>query len=137
MKLILILLLFCWNVFATEPHFDLPKNDAKAQCAEVERVIRECGENTITDGKIHKCGNVFFKHVHFFGSDADDGQIEGPGLIITNHNGQYIGTSWFGDDGLYASLNNEEYFKVSTGDKILDKQKTLLLKINNCLIVTN
>jgi hypothetical protein len=103
----------------------------------VERVVKECGESMITDGKIHKCGNVFIKLVHFFGSDADDGQIEGPGLIITNHSGQYIGTSWFGDDGMYASLNYEEYFKVSTGEKILDKEKTLFVKINNCLIVTN
>ena len=84
MKLILILLLFCTGAFATEPHFDLPKKDAKEQCAEVERVIRECGENTITDGKIHKCGNVYVMFP-MAGMETEDG------IVVLNSNHLYVG----------------------------------------------
>jgi len=64
---------------ASEPHFDLPKKDAKEQCKEVERVFYECQDEvelsqneasipvniggTIAHqdngGVLKKCGNVY------------------------------------------------------------------------------
>lgn len=78
MKLILILLLFCTGAFATHPHFDLPKKNAKEQCAEVERVYEECyltSNNTrpLLTG-MHKCGNILFRTFSYgFGLYADGG----------------------------------------------------------------
>lgn len=120
------------NEAKSEPHFDLPKKDAKEQCEEVERVYKEC--RNIGDN-FQKCGNIYIKEVHLYGNEGEDGQIEGPGLIIKDGHGNYIGTSWHSNDGNYIANDNNEYFKVDSKPTRIKNNN--FLKIQNCYLSKN
>ncbi len=120
------------SIAKEEPYFDLPKKDPKEQCEEVARVYKEC--NNISDN-FQKCGNVHVKEVHFYGNEGSDGQIEGPGIVVKDARSNYIGTSFWGNDGFYVTEDYYEFFLVKKRTDIKDYNGLFFFTITNCLIL--
>jgi hypothetical protein len=126
MKFFLIFLLFCTTAFATEPHFDLPKKDAKEQCKEVERVVSECYKNSDDvdnfRGTLKNCYNMYILYPPA-GMDIEEG------IIVINKSGMYVGfrsmvSNTPGDIENFIFSNYGEITKIY--DKHPHKNQTIL-----------
>ena len=116
--------LICGRVFAGEPHFDLPKKDAKAFCLELNKIAEECYYNNtaiVRDDRflrnLQKCGNIFIKFTGFSNALYDEGG--GEAWLVLDEQGNYIGynTSVF-EGTILANIsiaNNGGYY---VGDNI-------------------
>lgn len=98
----------------SEMHFDLPKKDAKEQCAEVERVIRECGD-ILKDGMMHKCGNVYVRSFYFYPlHDLSYGGLE-PYLVIDQF-GSYVASNILDKMTFVSSYQDNKIFETKDYD---------------------
>lgn len=80
----------------TEPHFDLPKKDAKKFCLELNKITDQCYYNNTSITKddqflrnLQKCGNVFIKFAGFSNALYDEGG--GEAWLVLDEQGNYIG----------------------------------------------
>ncbi len=100
------------NEAKSEPHFDLPKKDAKEQCEEVERVYNQCLDVIKkTDYKMVKCGNVY---IDVFTTDGEDLHM----LILDKYETK-IGITL----GKYPDYENGMYIGFSDSKKYIIKSK--------------
>jgi len=138
------------NIKQTEPHFDLPKKDAKEQCDEVERVTKECkdeiklseNENSYsisvdspiyTNGSIlQKCGNIYL----ISSWDLPDTCTS---MVIINNRGQYSGIK-----KRCQKWKDIEYFYMDSGyigmiydEREKQKKSATILKTKNCHIISS
>jgi len=141
------------TVAKSEPHFDLPKKDAKEQCEEVERVVRECkdkirlSENeasipvniggvnaTQTNGGIlKKCGNVYLISSWALPDTCT-------AMVIINQRGQYVGinkrcSKWKDIEYFYMSQNG--YIGMIYDEKEKHKKGLTILKTRDCHIISS
>ena len=131
--------LVCGKTFATEPHFDLPKKNAKEQCAEVERVYEECEKIMMpTDWKMIKCGNVYLD-----GFTTDDEDVH---MVIYDKKHNIVGITVNGEDEhedgiedkIYYEMNDKRKYIINANNidfKKIDKSDLKKLKkinIKNC-----
>ena len=135
----------------SEPHFDLPKKDAKEQCEEVERVVKECkneiklseNENNYsitsdspiyTNGSLlKKCGNIFL----ISSWDLPDACTA---MIIINNRGQYSGIKKRCQklkDIEYFYMDENGYVGMIYDEKEKQKKGATILKTRNCHIVSS
>jgi hypothetical protein len=121
------------NEAKSEPHFDLPKKDAKEQCEEVERVYNICKNNISAKNwnDLHKCGNVYIKLAEVYYAEYGCGGGATP--IITDSGHKIIGI-----DGGYSSSDTILFGKdmenlecIYSDDKKKYKEK---LKISNIIL---
>jgi hypothetical protein len=119
------------NEAKSEPHFDLPKKDAKEQCEEVERVIKECN-NISKDGKINKCGNIYVRSFYFYPlEELSRGGFE-PYLIIDQF-GNYIASNI--NDKMILALKHKDnkIFETKNSDlKKSDKKNVTIFHNEYC-----
>ena len=115
----------------SEPHFDLPKKDAKEQCEEVERVVRECG-NISKNSKMHKCGNFYIRSFYFYPlHDLSYGGLE-PYLIMDQF-GNYIASNIADKMTFVSKYKDNKIFETKDSDlKISTKKNVTVFYNQNC-----
>jgi hypothetical protein len=134
----------------SEPHFDLPKKDAKEQCEEVERVTKECqdeiklSENEsnysiasdspiyINGSLLKKCGNIFL----ISSLDLPDTCTS---MLIINNRGRYVGIKkrcqkW--KDIEYFYIDRNGYIGMIYDEKEKHKKDLTVLKTRDCHIIS-
>ena len=116
----------------SEPHFDLPKKDAKEQCAEVERVVKECSNNISKNGKMYKCGNFYISSFYFYPlHDLSYGGLE-PYLIMDQF-GNYIASNIADKVTFVSKHKDNKIFETKDNDlKISTKKNVTVFYNQNC-----
>ena len=139
------------NELRLAPHFDLPKKDAKEQCAEVERVAKECqdeiklseNENSYSiasDSSIYTNGSVLQKCKNIFLISSWDLPDACTSMVIINNSGQYVGISkrckkW--KDIEYFYMDRSGYIAMIYDEKEKRKKSATILKTRDCHIISS
>lgn len=123
------------GLISPELHFDLPKKDAKEQCAEVEKIIRKCG-NISKDGKINRCANVYLGSFYFYPlHDFSYGGLE-PYLILDEF-GNYVASNInykmtfvlkYGDNKIFETKDSDVKKTTKRGIAVFYNQSCKLTK---------
>ena len=121
MKFLLIFLLFCITSHATEPHFDLPKKDAKEQCRTM---------NSVYSNFIQKSQDT--DNVKIFYTDIIDG--DGYSIFVLNQYGIISGILLGENENENGKYYGYYYQNNLWITKHKPKNYSFLLDIENCKV---